>query len=94
MSIANLQNLITQQFFILNLAKIFVFQAVTVGYIKSYQSKKKKSLKVVSNTLTIGLSRSLTYHTSHADINPLIAVTDLINSYALLPENISFVECF
>ena len=43
--------------FILNFDKFSVFQAVTTGYIKSYQSKK--SLKVVNNTLTIWWS--LTY---------------------------------
>ena len=62
---------------------------MTTGYI--YQSKK--SLKVVNNTPTIGLWRSLTCQESHADINPLILMADLIDTYALLPESDSFLEC-
>ena len=49
------------QFFILNFAKISVFQAVKTGYIR---------------VLTI------------------IDLTDLINISALLPGNVSLLECF
>ena len=66
---------------------------VTTGYIKLYQSKKK-SLKVVNNTPTVGLWPSLTCQNSHAIISPLIFMTDFIDIYSLLPENVSFLECF
>ena len=57
-------------------------------------SVEKKLLKVVDDTTTIGIWQSLTCHNSHADISPLVLMTDLIDIYALLPENISFLECF
>ena len=52
------------------------------------------SLKVVNNTPTIGLWRLLTCQNSHEDISPLILMTDLIDIYALLPENVLFLDCF
>ena len=78
----SIENLIIQ-LFILNFAKISVFQPVT-----------KKSLKVVNNTPTIGLWRSLTCQNLNAGISLLILMTDLINIYALLPENVSFYWVF
>ena len=71
----SIANLITQ-LFILNLAKITVFQAITIGYIKFYQSKK--SLKVWTNALAIVLWWLLTCQNSHADIVPLILITWLL----------------
>ena len=53
---------------------------------------RKKSLKVVDNTPTIGFRRSLNFQNSHADISPLILMTGLIDIYALLPENDSFLS--
>ena len=75
-------------------------QAVKTGYTKSHQSKK--SLKVVNNAPTIEPWRSLTckncqpyyWDEHHASISPLILMTDLNNSYPLLPEDVSFLECF
>ena len=66
---------------------------VTNCYIYFYQPKKK-SLKVVNNTPTTGIWRSLTCQNFHADISSLILMTDLINISALLPENFSFLQCF
>ena len=71
----SIANLITQ-LFILNLAKISVFQTMTTGYIKFYQSKK--SLKVLNNALTIGLWWLLTCQNSHTDIVSLILITWLL----------------
>ena len=50
----SIANLITQ-LFILNFAKIFVFQAVTTGYIKTYQSKKITKVKLLKVKHLIGL---------------------------------------
>ena len=55
---------------------------------------RKKSLKVVNNRPTVGLWRSLTCQNFHTDISPLIFVTDLVDFYALLSENISFLDYF
>ena len=88
----SIANLITQHF-ILNFDKIFGFQAVRTSSITSYQSEKL-TIKLVNNAPAIGLWRSFTCQNSHADISPLILMTDLIDIYALLPENISFLECF
>ena len=63
----SITNLITQHF-ILNFAKISVFQAETSVYVKSYQSEKLLKV-VISNTLTIGLQRSLTWQNSYSDIS-------------------------
>ena len=87
----SIANLITQHF-ILNFAKISVFQTEILVYVKSYRSKKP--LRVVYSTLTTGLWRSLTYQNAHEDISPLILMTNSLNIYALLPENVSFLECF
>ena len=54
----------------------------------------KKLLKVVNNTPTIGLWRSLTCQNFHDSVSPLMLMTDSIDIYALLPENASFLECF
>ena len=54
----------------------------------------KKLLKVVNNIPTVGLWRSLTCQNFHTDISPLIFVTDLVDFYALLSENISFLDYF
>ena len=55
---------------------------------------EKKQLKIVNNTPFIGLWRSLTCQNSHVYIIPLILMTELINICVLLPENVSFLECF
>ena len=60
----------------------------------SVDKKKATTLKVVNNIPNIGLSRSLTYHNSYADITTLILITGWINSYALLSENVPFLENF
>ena len=84
----SIAKLITQLFTF----KISVFQVLmTTRYIKSYQSKKK-SLKVVNNTIDdIGLWWLLTFQNSYAEISQLILMTDLINNHTLL---VSFLECF
>ena len=61
----SITNLITQHF-ILNFAKISVFQAETSVYVKSYQSEKLLKV-VINNTLTIRLQRSLTCQNSYSD---------------------------
>ena len=38
--------------------------------------------------------RWLACQNSHIDISPLMLMTGLIDIYALLPENVSFLECF
>ena len=43
--------------------------------------RKKKTLKVVNNTPTIGLWRSLTCQNSYADISPVILMADLISMH-------------
>ena len=65
---------------------------VARGYIQFYQSKK--ITKSTNNTLTIGLSQLVTCQNCDADISPLILMTDLIDIYTLLSENVSFLECF
>ena len=96
-------NLITQPFN-WNFDNFSVFQAMTAGYTKAHHSEK--SLKVVINTLAIGIWRFLTcqncqmicmpyyWDKQHANITPLIVLADLINGYALFLENFSFLECF
>ena len=96
-------NLITQPFN-WNFDNFSVFQAMTAGHTKAHHSEK--SLKVVINTLAIGIWRFLTcqncqmicmpyyWDKQHANITPLIVLADLINGYALFLENFSFLECF
>ena len=51
-------------------------------------------MKVVNNTPTVGLWPSLTCQNSHTIISPLMFMTDFIDIYSLLPENVAFLECF
>ena len=88
MPIANLNFYVTSPRF------LYFSTAHSNGRLYIVLSVKKKSLKVVNNTPTIGLQQSLTCQHSHADISPLILMTDLINIYPLLPENVSFLERF
>ena len=82
---ANIANLMTQLF-------IFKISIVITGCISLIS--RKKSLNVVNNTPTNGIWRSLICQNFDADTSPLILKTDLTVIYALLSENVSFLECF
>ena len=81
----SIANLITQR-------QDFCISGSENGLYKNLSSQKK-SLKVVYNTTTVGRWQSLTCQNSNG-YSPLIFYADLINSYALLPENVSFLDCF
>ena len=87
MDLISVENLIAE-LFMWNFDKIFVFQAVTAGYTKFYHSEKLRN--AVNNTPATEICRLLTcqncncqmlcrpYHwcKQHANISPLILITD------------------
>ena len=68
--------------------RFLCFSTVSDNGLYIVLSVEKESLKVVNNTPTIGPGLSLTSQNSHAEFSPLILMTDLIDTYALLPENV------
>lgn len=78
---------------------IFVFQVVTASYKKSYQSKKSTYYWVFTISDWPKLSNEFFGHTierekQHANIKPLILLSDVVTNCALLPEMFNFLSVF
>ena len=80
--------------FHLKIRQDFYISGSNKTYIKSYQSRIiTKSSKWYTYYWAFD-DRWLACQNSHIDISPLMLMTGLIDIYALLPENVSFLECF